>query len=257
MPTTNRTPTLAEVIRVAFERRLMDVYVSMPGSIQSYDPVKQTATVLPLLRKLGPTTTGTDIVTPLPALQSVPVMFFGSGSWRITVPVSVGDQCLLVWADRGLDKWKGTQPASYDPTHTVDPASFNLHHIADSVAILGLVPPAAPRAATATDRMSIGSDGGAVAEFLPARINLGAGASQALVLGGQFQSHMTALNTALTNLSTALTSLSGAFTPFMMPPSAAAGQLAVAAAITAVSAAITATGSSGLAGDISSNSFTT
>lgn len=240
MPTTNRTPTLAEVIRVAFERRLMDVYVSMPGSIQSYNPVNQTATVIPLLRKLEPGRDGIDPVIPLPALQGVPVMFFGSGTWRITVPVSAGDQCLLVWADRGLDRWKGTPPGNYDATHTIDPGSFNLHHLTDAVAILGLVSPAAPRAATANDRMSLGSDGGAVVEVLNSRVNLGAGASQALVLGGQYQAHMTALATALQALQTAIT-------PLMLPPAAAAAKAAALAAYNAATQ---------LSADISATSFT-
>ena len=171
MPSTFRTPTLAEVIRIAMERRLMDVYVSMPAQVVTYNPATQTATVQPLLRKLGPSPTGTDLINPLPPIQNVPVCMFGSGIWRITVPVNAGDFVLLVWSDRSLDNWKGLKPAQYNPdpptgTHTIDPQANNLHHLADAVAIVGIVPPSAASAATQMDRISIGSDGGPVVEIL-------------------------------------------------------------------------------------------
>jgi hypothetical protein len=245
MSTTNRTPTWAEIIRVALERRLMDTYVSMPGVVLDFNPAQQTATVQPSLRKLGPDPTGTDKVNPLPPLRNVPVLFFGSGSWRVTVPVNANDQVMLLWSDRGLDRWKGTIPGTIDgtvapPTQTIDPGSNNLHHLADAVAILGLVPPAAPRLSTANDRMSIGMDGGAVIEVLPARVNLGAGASEQLVKGTSYGLHMTAL-------ANALSALNAAISPLMLPPAAAAAKAAVQLAITAAN---------NLAGDISSTSFT-
>jgi hypothetical protein len=236
--TTPRTPTLAEVIRVALERRVSDLFVSMPGRVQTYYPATQTADVLPLLRKTRPNPSpgpddADDVAVPLPVLVGVPVVFPGSGAWRLTFPVSAGDEVLLVWSDRSLDSWKSNGAEG-------DPGGGN-HSLGDAVALVGLVAPGVPRAATATDRLSLGQDGGTAVEVLPARINLGVGASQALVLGGSFSTHMTALATALQALQTAIT-------PLMLPPAAAAAKAAALAAYNAATQ---------LANDISSNNFTT
>ena len=260
MPITFRTPTLADIVRKAMERRLMDIYVGMPGQIVTYDPATQTATVQPLLRKLDPDPTGADRVSSLPTLQRVPIVQMGSGSWRITTPVSAGDQVWICWSDRSLDRWKSLSPSQYNPdratgTNSIDPQANNLHSLSDAVAFLGLVPPSAARAAPALDRISIGSDSGAVIEVLSSRINLGAGATQALVLGGNYQSHMTQLSTALNSLSIALNTVASAITPLMLPPAAAAAAAGMVLAVTAASAAVSAATS--LASDISTKSFTT
>jgi hypothetical protein len=68
----------------------------------------------------------------------------------------------------------------------------------------------------------------------------GSGAAQALVLGTQYATHMTAL-------STALTALNAAITPLMLPPAAAAAKAALQLAITAAN---------NLAGDISAQNTT-
>ncbi len=172
-----RSPSLADVIRVALDRRLMDTYVSMPGIVHSYDPATQTASVQPALRKLAPDPSGIDKVVQLPVLQRVPVVFPGSGSWRITCPVEEGDTVLLLWSDRSINVWKSTGLEG-------DPLVPSQHAIADAIAIVGLVPPGKARVALATDRISIGSAGGAVVDVLDDEVRLGAAsASHPVPLG--------------------------------------------------------------------------
>lgn len=233
-----RTPTLADVIRVALERHGSDVHVSMPGVVLSYDATHQSAMVRPMLqaRAQDPAGTGDWLPVALPDLPGVPVVFAGAGGARLTFPVATGDPCWLVFCDRSLDNWKSTTLGQVP----VDPVAESQHAIADAVAFVGGRPFASPWAVAPTDRVTLGYDAGEQIEVLSGRVNLGAGASQPLVLGTSYQTHMNAL-------STALTALSAAITPLMLPPAVGAAKAAIQQAITAANE---------LAADLSSTSFT-
>lgn len=75
-------------------------HVSLPGTIVSFNPGTQTASVQPTLRRRK----GTENLQ-IPVLQDVPVYFFGGTSGGITFPVAAGDECLVVFADSCIDGW--------------------------------------------------------------------------------------------------------------------------------------------------------
>jgi len=244
-----RAFTLDEVVRIALERRMADVHVALPASIVSYDAPTQTATVRPLLKGTAPSPTGIDIAVTLPDVYSVPILFVGGGGARATFPVAAGDMALLVFSDRALDRWKslgaGTPPAA------LDPQANNQHSLSDAVAIVGLraLGTGLPWTNAPTDRVTLGYDAGSRIEVLAARINLGVGASEALVKGTSYSTHATALATAMTALATAMTTQATA----SVGPLAALNAGFTAAALAATNAATAATN---LAGDVSAAVFT-
>lgn len=130
---------LDEAIRGIIDAR---VHVALPGKIVSYDEATQTAAVQPIVRARYRTPDGESTQYKLPQLPKVPVAFPQGGNCSITWPLVVGDDVLLVVAERSLAEWKagGGLPGDISPR---DPRRFDL---SDAVAIAGLSSPAHPLA---------------------------------------------------------------------------------------------------------------
>ena len=114
-----QTPTLAETIRAVMERRLVDLHTCLPAKILIYNPLTQTATVqISLLKKYA-----TGITKPWPPIPGVQVVFPRStaGAAFMHFPLMPGDDVLLVFSERSLDKWKmATFPVSPQDTRKFD-----------------------------------------------------------------------------------------------------------------------------------------
>ena len=96
---------------------LSSLHCALPGIIESFDELTQTASVRPAVKKL-------------PVLRDVPVFFPGNGAGGVTWPVSPGDGCLLVFADGDTDRWLEEGTAE-------EPASGRLHALSDAFAFAG------------------------------------------------------------------------------------------------------------------------
>ena len=82
-----------------------DLRVAVPGIIQSFDPVRQLAVVQIALREKVVTPGKAPVDTAISVLKDVPVVTPHGGGWWITMPLRVGDECLLVFADMARDYW--------------------------------------------------------------------------------------------------------------------------------------------------------
>lgn len=121
--------TLTDLLRAAINSALSEVHTCLPGRIEDYDHTTQMASVLPLLsRRLS---TGEEEGRPV--VSCVPVVFPRCGGASLTFPVSKGDGCLLVFAERSLDAWLGQGGV-------VAPDDPRRHDISDCIAIMGLYP---------------------------------------------------------------------------------------------------------------------
>jgi len=162
-----RSPALAEVLRNVLDARLLDVHIGLPARIERYDPVKQVVDVQPLIKGIYEGEEGERIAEQLPVIPNVPCQFPGGGGFRITFPVSQGDECFLVFSESSLDVWLSTGGV-------VDPLDERRFHLTDAVALLGVR--SNPNALTEapTDRMTIGLDGGVQINVDNSEIRLGA-----------------------------------------------------------------------------------
>lgn len=148
----SRKPTLAELLNHLKDRGAADIRVALPGRIESFDADSKLADVQPLLSERWEVENGIESVQ-LPVIPSVPVIFPGSGPWRIQFPVKKGDEVLLVFGDRSLDVWQSQGGVT-------DPDDQRRHHLTDAVAILGLASSKNRTAdAIADDVITIGKDG--------------------------------------------------------------------------------------------------
>lgn len=106
------------------------LWTSLPGIIQSFDPVSMTCEVQPAIQgKMRLEDGGVQVVN-LPLLLDCPVIFPRGGGCSLTFPIKKGDECLVVFADRAIDIWwqqGGVQP----------PAETRMHDLSDGFVIPG------------------------------------------------------------------------------------------------------------------------
>lgn len=124
-----------------FNRMAAMLRCAMPGTIGSFDPATQRATVQPGIRMKvvqGATVTQVD----LPPVQDVPiVMPYGfAGNVLLTHPIKAGDPCLIVISDRSMENF--LQSGSADNAETeqsLEPTTPRAHHLSDAICIPGLI----------------------------------------------------------------------------------------------------------------------
>lgn len=83
---------------------MCDLRVAMPGIIQAFDPVKQTVDVQPAIMEMISLNVVTTAV-PIAKLSQVPIMLPRAGNVVLTLPITAGDECLLLSADMCIDAW--------------------------------------------------------------------------------------------------------------------------------------------------------
>ena len=140
-----------EVIRAAQDGHQARMWTSMPGIIQSFDPVTQTAVVQPAIQGIFQSPDGSFTPVNMPVLTDVPVEFPSGGGFTMTFPIVQGDECMLDLSCRCIDAWwqqSGIQPQ----------AEKRMHDLSDAVCRVGVR--SKPRALTAisTNSTQIRSD---------------------------------------------------------------------------------------------------
>jgi hypothetical protein len=108
-----------------------NIWTSLPGIIQSYDPTKVTATVQPAVQAQIRAPDGTWSNVSLPVCLDVPVFFPWGGGYGVTLPLEAGDEGGLLFSSRCIDSWwqnGGVQPQ----------AELRLHNLSDGMFIPGL-----------------------------------------------------------------------------------------------------------------------
>lgn len=82
----------------------IDLRVAAPGIIKSVDYAKQTCTVqLAIREKLN--FNGNLEWVEIPELPDVPFFIYSGGGYCLTLPVNIGDECLVVFGDNCMDAW--------------------------------------------------------------------------------------------------------------------------------------------------------
>lgn len=125
-------PDMAEVNTELKRDVFRNMNCAQVGVIRAFDAATQTATVQIAMKQiLSVNDDGIKILGDYPLIAQCPVMFPCGGGFTLTFPVNDGDECLLVFGDRGIDNWlvsgNGQQPASP-----------RTHDINDAIAIVGI-----------------------------------------------------------------------------------------------------------------------
>ncbi|MGB8297058.1 MAG: Gp138 family membrane-puncturing spike protein, partial [Polyangia bacterium] len=119
-------PELRDVLQ-AFRREIFSsLRCAMPGIIQTFDPVTQTATIQVAMQM----TVG-DQVKDYPLLVDCPVAILSGGTAYLTFPIQPGDTCLVLFCDRAIDAW-------FTTGNVLPPAQQRQHSLADGIALVGI-----------------------------------------------------------------------------------------------------------------------
>lgn len=116
--------------RTAFPAQITAVNTGNDGELLSID-------VLPLIRQtLSQENTDALVYRDLPILTNVPVVFPHStvSGFSLTIPIQIGDQVLVVIADRSIDEWQASGGTGR-PVESTTPRS---HDLTDAIAIIGI-----------------------------------------------------------------------------------------------------------------------
>ena len=90
---------------------LSSLHCALPGNVVSFDGDTQTAVIRPAVKNM-------------PLLRDVPVFM------PVSLDVSPGDACLVIFADRDIDAW-------LESGEEEEPASGRMHSLSDGFAFVG------------------------------------------------------------------------------------------------------------------------
>jgi Phage protein Gp138 N-terminal domain len=152
---------------------------SIPGIVKSFDPVKQTCVVQPVIQEivLLPPPVTAQVPNPgstqnipttvsIEPIQDVPIVMMRVPGWSITLPITEGTECLLVFSDMCIDGW-------WQSSQVSPPFDRRRHDLSDAIAIFG--PWSQPNTLSdySTDSIQIRSDDKSVIiELTPTNINI-------------------------------------------------------------------------------------
>jgi hypothetical protein len=142
----------ATLLDMHAERFASFFHCHKPGTIESFDPATQTASV-----RLNHKAQWNGRIVDYPLLVDVPVFTHFGGSASLTMPVKPGDTCLVLFSDRDIDAWFST-----GATDAIPP-SRRMHSIADGLALVGFRSLARPVPGYHPDDAELRNNGAVVA----------------------------------------------------------------------------------------------
>jgi hypothetical protein len=131
----SRTPSLSELLNASVTQAFDGFFVALPGRVEKYISATQTADIKPLLKRAVIDQDGGEDVEELPVIPNVPILFMRTSQFFLSLPLSVGDNVLLLFCDRSIDGYMGSTGAV-----DLDPVDLRQHNISDAVAIPGFFP---------------------------------------------------------------------------------------------------------------------
>jgi hypothetical protein len=148
------TPELAEVIAAAIDDQLIDVHVSLPGVVQSYNSATQTATIELQVRRALTDDNDQIIFEDLPVIQNVPVCFPRSSVYFVSFPIVPGDTGDVIFAETSIGQWRAVEGTAF-------PDDIGRHTLSGAKFYPGLSKDSAPLTDTLTEGIKVGVIGGA------------------------------------------------------------------------------------------------
>lgn len=131
IPVKNQFSTEAE--REASRKRniMFNTHVCLPAIVQNYDPEKRIVDVQPTIRERYVGENGAIQYVAYPLLINVPVVFPSAGDYIISLPISKGDECLVIFSDLAIDNW-------WLYGNVQNPVEQRRHDLSDGMAIFGI-----------------------------------------------------------------------------------------------------------------------
>lgn len=128
-------PNLRDLLNLFKKEIFLDINCHHVGTIESFDPATQTATVTIGYKKTYFVSDEVKGFVPklvdYPVIAECPVLFLGGSDFCMTFPVEQGDECLLIFNDRDFDIFLTGNKNAANPTPRA-------HSFADAIALVGI-----------------------------------------------------------------------------------------------------------------------
>ncbi|KAA6459620.1 hypothetical protein DYQ86_16000 [Acidobacteria bacterium AB60] len=119
-----------EALRTMLKAFAAGFWVALPGKVQSYNAAKGIVNVLPTIEMQVSLADGSTVLKQMPVIVDCPVIYMGGGPFVATFPIQVGDEALVIFADRCIDAW--WQSGQVRPQ-----AELRMHSLSDGFALIG------------------------------------------------------------------------------------------------------------------------
>jgi len=170
--------SLSDVIDSHIKATLNNMYTTIPAVVEKVYTVEKSTIldVLPLVNKVS-SEGNVDMEN---ILQEVPVVWPSGGGFRIEAPIEKGDNVLLHFAMKSVVGWKNS-----DGKKPVTPTNLRKFNKNDAFAV-PCIYPFGNGSEIDTEALKMGSDEMVIRITKQGTIELGEGATEALVLGTTF-----------------------------------------------------------------------
>lgn len=183
-----QTPSLAQLLKLAVDNRLLDVHTALIGRIEKYDASSQLADIQPVLRRAIKTQEGIN-QEDLPLLVDVPVIFPRAGGFFLSLPIQSGDYVQVIFNESSIDEFLTVS------TPTIESAGrFTLQ---GAVAIPGIFPQSASLQGAHKTNFVAGQDNGVQIHIDGEKIRLGSDkADEALAIASKVKEELDRIKSA-------------------------------------------------------------
>ena len=133
---------------MAIDGALASVWTALPATVTAVNLDAQTVSAQPTVKGTVTAKDGTQSQVSLPMLVDVPICWPKAGGFAVTLPVTIGDEILVVFASRCIDGWwqsGGEQKA----------AENRMHDLSDGFAIFAPTSQSKKLASVQTDGIEI------------------------------------------------------------------------------------------------------
>jgi hypothetical protein len=120
-----QSDNLRNLLEIVKEEIKNDINCHLIGQIQSFNSVSQTAEIQIMYKRVM-----NGKLKDYPILVDCPIFTLSGGNGLITMPITKGDSCLVLFNDRDIDRW--FQSGQINPPQTARKHSFS-----DGLAIVG------------------------------------------------------------------------------------------------------------------------
>lgn len=116
---------LVDLMRRSASGLVDGMYVTLPAVVERYDAIRQCVDAQPTITRERQGEDGETIVDRLPVVTNAPVVFPGSGGYRLTWPIEVGSVVVLHFTSAAMDRWLalGGKDVAPQDTRRHDPTS--------------------------------------------------------------------------------------------------------------------------------------
>ena len=225
---------LTDVLDLFKKEIMMNLNCHAIGTIQSVDLTKQTVVVkvsylksyMALSDSSGAAAANTysQKTMEYKPLLDCPFVCMNGGNFSLTIPIAIGDTCLILFNDRDIDDWHHTN-------QLLPVASQRFHSMSDAIALVGIRSSVNPIANYSSDHM----------QMVNGNVKLGISSSKVLVSNGADK--LSTLLNDLVNEIKNLVSATAAITVTCASPGSPSTPPLNVSTITAISSSLTSTAS--------------